>query len=76
MCIKQSIEKKLINFGKNNSPTFVAMSIAAAKGIFRPAFTMMDTKESYQTKKICGNKRIFLSGNLPCCIFSGNPSDI
>ena len=51
MCVKQSLEKKLVKFGKNNSPTFVAMSIAAAKGVFRPAFTMMDTKENYQTKR-------------------------
>lgn len=51
MGFKQSIEKQLTKFGKNNSPTVVAMSIAAAKGVFRPAFTMMDTKESYETKR-------------------------
>ena len=51
MTFKQSLEKKLIKFGKNNSPTLVAMSIATAKGIFRPAFTMMDKKESYDTKR-------------------------
>ena len=51
MGVKQSLEKKLIKFGKNNSPTMVAMSIATAKGIFRPAFTMMDQKESYETKR-------------------------
>ena len=51
MGVKQSLENKLVKFGKNNSPTFVAMSIATAKGIFRPAFTMMDTKESYETKR-------------------------
>lgn len=27
------------------------MSIAAAKGIFRPAFTMSDKKENYDTKR-------------------------
>ena len=47
MSLKQSLEKKLVKFGKSNSPTLVAMSIATAKGIFRPAFTMMDKKESY-----------------------------
>jgi len=51
MGIKQTIEKKLIKFGANNSPTFVAMSIATAKGIFRPAFTMTDKKENYETKR-------------------------
>ena len=51
MGLKQTLEKRLTNFGKNNSPTLVAMSIAAAKGIFRPTFTMMDTKESYETKR-------------------------
>ena len=51
MGVKQSLEKRLTKFGEKNSPTFVAMSIACAKGIFRPAFTMMDTKESYETKR-------------------------
>lgn len=51
MCFKQSLENKLIKFGKNNSPTIVAMTIASAKGIFRPAFTMLDKKESDETKR-------------------------
>ena len=51
MGIKQSLEKRLIKFGSNNSATVVAMSIAAAKGIFRPAFTMADKKENYETKR-------------------------
>jgi hypothetical protein len=51
MSVKQSLENKLIKIGKNNSPTLVAMSIAAAKGVFRPAFTMMDKQESYDTKR-------------------------
>lgn len=51
MSVKQSLEKRLIKLGKNNSPTYVAMGIATAKGIFRPMFTMMDKKENYETKK-------------------------
>lgn len=51
MGFKQSLEKTLIKFGKNNSPTVIAMSIAVAKGIFRPTFTMMDKTESYETKR-------------------------
>lgn len=51
MGMKQALEKKLIKFGANNSPTFVAMSIATAKGIFRPAFTMTDKHENYETKR-------------------------
>ena len=47
MGIVQTLEKYLIKFGANNSPTFVAMSIATAKGIFRPAFTMSDNSNSY-----------------------------
>lgn len=46
-----TLEKSLTKFGGNNSPTFVAMSIAAAKGIFRPLFTMSDKKESPETKR-------------------------
>ena len=48
---KQALEKFLTKFGQNNSPTIIAMGIAIAKGIFRPTFTMMDTKESYETKR-------------------------
>ena len=52
MSFKQSLGKQLTKFGRNNNtPTIVAMGIATAKGIFRPAFTMMDTKESYETKR-------------------------
>ena len=51
MAIKQQLEKTLTKFGETASPTFVAMSIACAKGICRPAFTMMDTKENYETKR-------------------------
>ena len=52
MGIKQSLVKNLTAFGKNNSsPTIVAMGIASAKGIFRPTFTMMDTKENYETRR-------------------------
>ena len=51
MGFKQSLEKQLTKFGKNNSPVVVAMSIAAAKGVCRPTFTMMDKKESYETKR-------------------------
>ena len=51
MGIVQTLEKYLIKFGANNSPTFVAMSIATAKGIFRPAFTMSDKHENYETKR-------------------------
>ena len=51
MAFINTLEKFLIKFGANNSPTYVAMSIAAAKGIFRPAFTMSDKKENYDTKR-------------------------
>lgn len=45
------IKKTLESLGKNNKPTYVVMAIAAAKGIFRPTFTMLDKKESPETKK-------------------------
>ena len=51
MGFKNVLEKQLTKFGSSNSPTFVAMSIAAAKGIFRPIFTMSDKKESLETKR-------------------------
>ena len=51
MGFEQSLEKTLTKFGKNYSPTLVAVSIATAKGIFRPIFTMSDKKESYETRR-------------------------
>lgn len=51
MSFKNGLEKRLIKFGQNNSPTVIAMGIAIAKGIFRPTFTMMDKSESYETKR-------------------------
>ena len=45
-----TLENALIKLGKNNSPTFVAMSIAIAKAIFRPAFTMMDKEQDKSSK--------------------------
>ncbi len=43
--------KICLKLGENNKPTYVVMSIAAVKGICRPAFTMMDKKEEPKTKK-------------------------
>ncbi len=51
MNFTQRLEKILTKFGENNSPAVVAMGIAAAKGFFRPLFTMTDKKESYETKR-------------------------
>lgn len=51
MGFKDSLEKILTKFGREYSPTVVAMGIAAAKGIFRPIFTMMDKTESDETKR-------------------------
>ena len=52
MGFKQSLGKVLTNFGKSSkAPTYVAMGIATAKGVFRPTFTMMDKKENYETKR-------------------------
>lgn len=50
-----AITKKIKNvceaLGRNNKPTYVVMAVATAKGIFRPLFTLMDKKESPETKK-------------------------
>jgi len=51
MGFKNHLEKTLEKFGKNNKPAVIAMGIAIAKGIVRPTFTMMDKKESYETKR-------------------------
>lgn len=48
---KKGIKTVLEHLGKNNNPAYVVVAIATAKGIFRPIFTMMDKKESPETKK-------------------------
>ena len=47
----EKLKKTLVELGADNSPTYPAIAIAAAKGIFRPLFTMMDKKEDPKTKK-------------------------
>jgi len=48
---KKGIKTVLEHLGSNNNPAYVVVAIATAKGIFRPFFTMMDKKESPETKK-------------------------
>lgn len=51
MAVTNTIKNICRALGENNKPTYVVMAIAAVKGICRPAFTMMDKKETPETKK-------------------------
>lgn len=51
MTLTNVIKKACESIGKDNNPAYVVVAIATAKGIFRPLFTMMDKKESPETKK-------------------------
>lgn len=51
MGFASTLEKSLTKFGENNTPAIVSMGIAAAKGIFRPIFTMADKKQDFETKR-------------------------
>lgn len=51
MSIVKSLEKICLKMGEGNNAALVSASIAAAKGIFRPIFTMSDKKENMETKK-------------------------
>ena len=51
MGLYKLLEKNLTKFGENNTPAVVSMGIAAAKGIFRPIFTMSDKKQDYETRR-------------------------
>lgn len=51
MSLSNGIKKICESIGKDNNPAYVVVAIATAKGIFRPLFTMMDKKESPETKK-------------------------
>lgn len=52
MSLSNGIKKICESIGKDNNPAYVVVAIATAKGIFRPLFTMMDKKESPETKNI------------------------
>ena len=51
MGLAQTLKPALETLGKKCTPTYVVVAVATAKGIFRPLFTMMDKKESPETKK-------------------------
>lgn len=51
MSLASRSKKILESLGRDNNPAYVVVAIATAKGIFRPLFTMMDKKESPETKK-------------------------
>lgn len=48
---KNSVKNLCVHLGKNNNPAYAVVAIAAAKGVCRPIFTMMDKKESPEAKK-------------------------
>ena len=46
-----TIEKLCLKLGEGSNAALVSSCIAAAKGIFRPIFTMMDKEQDEDTKK-------------------------
>lgn len=51
MSLSSGFKKICESIGRDNNPAYAVVAIATAKGIFRPIFTMMDKKESPETKK-------------------------
>ena len=51
MSLGTTVKNICRSIGKDNNPAYAVVAIATAKGIFRPLFTMMDKKESPETKK-------------------------
>lgn len=51
MSLSSGFKKMCESIAKDNNPAYAVVAIATAKGIFRPLFTMMDKKESPETKK-------------------------
>lgn len=51
MSLSSGMKKVFESIGRDNNPAYAVVAIATAKGIFRPLFTMMDKKESPETKK-------------------------
>ena len=50
MALVDNMDKIFTWFGKYINPAFVSASIAAAKGIFRPIFTMSDKKQDKKSR--------------------------
>ena len=51
MSLGTTVKNICRSIGEDNNPAYAVVAIATAKGIFRPLFTMMDKKESPETKK-------------------------
>jgi len=51
MTLANNLKKIFESVGRDNNPAYAVVAIATAKGIFRPIFTMMDKKETPETKK-------------------------
>lgn len=80
MNINNGIKKICESIGKDNNPAYAVVSIAAAKGIFRPLFTMMDKKESPETKKYTAIREgltevIAIPTYLACGALAGKSAD-
>lgn len=81
MNINNGIKKICESIGKDNNPAYAVVSIAAAKGIFRPLFTMMDKKESPETKKYTALREgltevIAIPTYLACGALAGKGADL
>ena len=51
MSLGSTFKKICESVGRDNNPAYAVVAIATAKGLCRPLFTMMDKKESPETKK-------------------------
>lgn len=71
--MKEPIKETFDFFGENpNSAIYVAVAIAAFKGVFRPFFTMRDKKSDPQTKKYTA-MREFLTETIAIPVYIAVP---
>lgn len=64
--LKDGIRKICNSLGRNNDPVIAVLFIAVFKGIFRPAFTMMDKHEKPERKKYAAFREGLTEGIAFC----------
>lgn len=65
---QQKFKELCLNLGKSNKALYGALTIALSKGILRPTFTMMDTKQEKNSRKYTAFRE-GLTGAVAFCTY-------
>lgn len=81
MSLGNTFKRICESVGRDNNPAYAVVAIATAKGLCRPMFTMMDKKESPETKKYTALREgltevIAIPTYLACGYLAGKGADL